>query len=137
MLACLAEEPKYIHKLFESNKKNEFGIYSVFICKNGEWKEVVVDDFLPCNGTHPAFSRANGPELWVCLLEKAWAKLHGSYERIEAGFPQNVFRDLTGAPAITYVADEDNIWNYLVEAINNKWLMSSSTEASHGKEAEE
>jgi len=115
----LSEDPKYIHDLFELHEENEFGVYAVRICKNGTWKEVVLDDFFPCSGDMPAFSRAVGPELWVVLLEKAWAKLHGSYHRIEAGYPQNVFRDLTGAPAITYTAEESKIWNYMVEASNN------------------
>ena len=34
----------------------------------------------------------------MILLEKAWAKLHGSYLRIEAGFAEHVMHDLTGAP---------------------------------------
>ena len=46
---------------------------------------VVIDDFIPCAKKAPVFSSANGNELWVILLEKAWAKLHGSYERIIGG----------------------------------------------------
>lgn len=35
----------------------------------------------------PAFSAASDNALWVILLEKAWAKLYGSYKQIEAGYP--------------------------------------------------
>ena len=35
----------------------------------------------------------------LLILEKAWDKIHGSYERIEAGLDHNVMRDLTGAPS--------------------------------------
>ena len=50
-------------------------------------RAVVIDDWFPCNKSSesPAFTRANGNELWVLLIEKAWAKLFGSYENIEAG----------------------------------------------------
>ncbi len=93
-------------KLFITSKINDWGIYGVKICKNGEWKEVVVDDQFPCFQGEPAFSKAHGDELWVLLLEKAWAKIHGSYERIEAGFAENVLRDLTGAPCEVVHSDD-------------------------------
>jgi len=53
----------------------------------------------------------------VLLMEKAWAKLHGSYERIEAGFAENVLRDLTGAPCEVVSSDDpDLLWKKLMHA---------------------
>jgi len=46
--------------------------------KNGESIEVVIDDKFPCDKFRkPAFSKANGNELWVMILEKAFAKYNG------------------------------------------------------------
>ena len=38
-------------------------------------------------------------EIWPILLEKAHAKVHGSFQRIEGGFTGEAWSDLTGAPA--------------------------------------
>lgn len=64
------------------------------------WKAVWIDDYFPCDpiSKSPAFTRSRGKEIWVLILEKAWAKLYGSYERIEAGTCREALRDLTGAP---------------------------------------
>ena len=59
----------------------------------------MVDDHFVCKNAEPVFSRANGNELWVLIAEKAWAKIHGSYERIEWGMNHLTMRDLCGAPA--------------------------------------
>ena len=110
VLSVLAEHPHMIRNLFVNDKANDFGIYGVKFCKNGEWKEVVVDDKFPCFQGEPAFSKAQGDELWVLIMEKAWAKIHGSYERIEAGFAENVLRDLTGAPSEVVQTDDEALW---------------------------
>ena len=52
------------------------------------------------------FSSAHGSEIWVLLLEKAWAKIYGSYENIEAGYTREALYALTGAPTkVFYIED--------------------------------
>ena len=48
-------------------------------------------------------------DLWVFILEKAWAKLHGCYERIINGQVHKTLRDLTGAPSWEVNSKDD--WN--------------------------
>ena len=80
-----SENPGRIKDLFESHEVNKEGIFGVNMTKNGEKVQVVVDSYIPCRNGKFIFSSANGNELWVIILEKAWAKLHGSYERIIGG----------------------------------------------------
>ena len=73
-------------QMFMQDDVNDSGIVGVAITKNGRRMRVVLDDFIPCTlDGFPAFTQAKGPEMWVIFLEKAWAKVHGSYERIVAG----------------------------------------------------
>jgi len=125
-LSVLAEQPERIIELFETHEVNEYGIYALRFCKNGEWSTVIVDDYFPCKGNTPVFSRAHGDELWVMLLEKAWAKVHGSYERIEAGFAENAFRDLTGAPTKVLTHDDKELWDNMIKAKQNGFLLAAS-----------
>jgi|LauGreDrversion4_2_1035121.scaffolds.fasta_scaffold107354_3 calpain-15 len=36
--------------------------------------------------------------IWVLILEKAWAKVFGNYAAIDGGSPYEVFRYITGCP---------------------------------------
>ena len=56
----------------------------VRILYHGVLREVVVDDYIPVTPQNtPLFAKpAGGREIWVMILEKAWAKLHGSYGAI-------------------------------------------------------
>ena len=133
ILSSLAEVPSRITKLFLTDRTNEYGLYAVVVKKNGEAKEVVVDDYFPCQYGEPCFSKANGNELWVLILEKVWAKLHGSYERIEAGFAHNVMTDLTGAPSFDVDIEFDGpdvVWNRLAIAEQKNYIMAASAGAT-------
>ena len=109
-LASLAERPKLVENLFITKTKNKEGIYRMRFCKNGEWVEVTVDDHFPCKPYGgPIFSRANDNEMWVLLVEKAYAKLHGNYYTLRGGFANEGMIDLTGCPTSTYDFEEDAI----------------------------
>jgi hypothetical protein len=74
------------------------GIYVLRFFKNFEWLYVIVDDRLPVDkGTKkPIFGTCvNQHELWVPLIEKAYAKLHGSYEQLISGYIDEGIFDLT------------------------------------------
>lgn len=71
--------------------------------QNGHWIEVRVDDRLPCINDNLCFSRCQSPSaFWVALLEKAYAKLHGSYERLWAGQVCEAMVDLSGTVAVRW-----------------------------------
>ncbi|KAK9692429.1 hypothetical protein RND81_09G263800 [Saponaria officinalis] len=96
-VAVLAEVSR-IKEVIITPDYNEEGIYTIRFCIQGEWVPVIVDDWLPCEAPgKPAFATSRkGNELWVSVLEKAYAKLHGSYEALEGGLVQDALVDLTG-----------------------------------------
>ncbi|KNA16830.1 hypothetical protein SOVF_085410 [Spinacia oleracea] len=96
-VAVLAEVSR-ISEVIITPEYNEEGIYTVRFCIQGEWVPVIVDDWIPCEAPgKPAFATSRkGNELWVSVLEKAYAKLHGSYEALEGGLVQDALVDLTG-----------------------------------------
>jgi len=117
-LSSLAEYPKLISRLFDENSINENGICSVWLHINGVWQRFILDEYFPSNGNRLAFSRTDEKELWVILLEKAYAKAYGSYWDIVGGDPVHALRDLTGAPydRIEDFKDLDQAWSQLKEA---------------------
>jgi len=107
--ACLAEFPTCVEKIFIDKEYKRSGKYRVKIydaLKNkgaGGFTTVVVDDAFPCaknpgytNDGKPVFAQLNGNELWVLLLEKAFAKFVGSYAMLEGGQTCWALQAMTG-----------------------------------------
>ena len=134
-LAALAEQPSLIHRLFENKSINTIGCYSIWLCIDGEWENIIIDDCFPAvKNTNDSnysllFSRSNGPELWVLLLEKAYAKIHGSYQKIENGVCSEALRDLTGAPT-EKINDfnENDAWEFMKKACDKGYLIVVASE---------
>lgn len=100
-ISSLAESEERVKELFLTKEINKAGCYAVQLYINGELRTVVVDDYFPyCpHKDQWAMSRCNEEkEIWVLILEKAWAKIYGSYQRIEAGTTGEALPVLTGAP---------------------------------------
>lgn len=135
-LSSIAEFAVLVKSLFLEYSV-EHGIFRVRLCKNGEWVVVTVDDYFPCVPEGgPIYSHAHGPELWVMVLEKAFAKVHGSYAAIRSGWPYEAMMDLTGAPYKdikfadnrTKAKREDgSLWADLLSYDLKQYIMSCST----------
>jgi len=108
----LAEHPGRIKDLFLTKEKNDAGIHAVKLYIRGKPWIVEVDDlFLVLNpkkwqvsdklGSSFAKPSKSG-EMWAPILEKAWAKVKGSYENAGGGNLPGSFRMLTGAPVFFY-----------------------------------
>lgn len=111
-LACLANYPRDVESLFESATAAATPDGKYVVRLHDAWGRVcrvTVDEFVPTipTGPHrriedyeylrhvPMFSRPNG-EIWPLLIEKAIAKLLGSYGALHAGHTCAAFRSLTG-----------------------------------------
>ncbi|KAF0876294.1 CAN13 protein, partial [Crocuta crocuta] len=99
-LGSLTQNPQHLQKILmdQSFSRHYAGIFRFRFWQCGQWVEVVVDDRLPVLNREYLFvqPRNNNQEFWPCLLEKAYAKFHGSYLNLHYGFLPDALVDLTG-----------------------------------------
>eukprot|EP01062_Namystynia_karyoxenos_P050050 TRINITY_DN3866_c0_g1_i1.p1 TRINITY_DN3866_c0_g1~~TRINITY_DN3866_c0_g1_i1.p1 ORF type:complete len:850 (+),score=360.48 TRINITY_DN3866_c0_g1_i1:85-2550(+) len=129
-LASVAEFEHLVRSLFENGHDPDMGLYRVSLCKNGWWQTVVLDDFFPMSGPKPAFARNRDEvnEIWVTLVEKAYAKVHGSFAAIMSGGAAPALGDLTGCPYKTFEFGEEAIsFDELLENDMNDFLQVLGT----------
>ena len=128
-LAAMTNIPQLICQLFRSFQVNKFGCYEIGLNIEGEWQIILLDDYFPCSKKTrtPIFAKPNGPELWVMLLEKAWAKINGGYINITGGYASEVLSVFTSFPIETFdllIKDIDIIWKDLKKAFEDGHIIT-------------
>ncbi|XP_070584010.1 calpain-14-like [Erythrolamprus reginae] len=114
-------------------RKKYAGIFHFKFWHFGEWVDIVVDDRLPVNenGQLVFLSSVYKNLFWGALLEKAYAKLCGSYEDLQIGQVSEALVDFTGGVNMTIkLADAPpDLWDILTRATYSSSLMGCQTQA--------
>ncbi|XP_023116948.2 calpain-2 catalytic subunit-like [Amphiprion ocellaris] len=107
------------------------GLFHFRFWRFGRWVDVVIDDKLPTINGRLIFVHSTDPnEFWPALLEKAYAKVCGSYSDMNAGTPAEALVDFTGGVHICIQLSEPppNLWELMCRAGQSKSLMGCGTE---------
>lgn len=115
--------------------ENYTGIFHFRFWQAGDWIDVVVDDRLPYwpDGRLLFCSNKQEPnEFWGPLLEKAYAKIYGSYESLDAGQTYDALVDMSGGLQEQFALeslsdiDRENFWTYIDKGFTKEAILGCS-----------
>ncbi|XP_038654818.1 calpain-11-like [Scyliorhinus canicula] len=119
-------------------QRNYCGIFHFRFWHFGDWVDVVVDDRLPVSErAELIFAKSCEPnEFWCALLEKAYAKLNGSYGDLHMGHISDALVDFTGGikTRISLKDPPSDLWVRMKRAIELGSFMGCGTASENSRE---
>ncbi|XP_049336034.1 calpain-1 catalytic subunit [Astyanax mexicanus] len=115
----------------QSFTKDYAGIFHFRFWRFGKWIDVVIDDKLPTIDGDLIFVHCKTRnEFWPALLEKAYAKVCGSYADMGGGFVSEALADFTGGVHMTLFPEYEELpemWRLMYGASQYSSIMGCGT----------
>ncbi|KAE8620266.1 hypothetical protein XENTR_v10010173 [Xenopus tropicalis] len=154
--ACLAGDPSVWKRVIPSPKEQDWprpgapphaGIFRFRLWRFGSWIEIVIDDRLPTVRGELLFCRpGQRGAFWCALLEKAYAKLNGSYEALDGGSTAEALIDFSGGISepidllgenFTSEEERKKLFKALLKAHSRASLISAAIRPTSGQSLEQ
>ena len=121
---ALSQIPELLNFIVGPEDK-ENHVFKVKFYIDGEWKIINIKDSFPAfkieeNKYELVGVKPHDNELFMMILEKAWAHLNGGYDLIDGGNRLYIFELFLGSSCVSYKSDSKELFNAIKE--NEKYF---------------
>ena len=140
----LAGRNEAILDLYVKDETSKGGHYAAwFWSALRGWEEVIVDDRVPFLGERPMYATSDEKhEIWPSVIEKAYAKFQGGYDKIEGGLCNDAFVNMTGGVGefiqfSNEVGTAESLWETLKLYHAERYMLASGSHGTDDNEVNE
>ncbi|HLP11115.1 MAG TPA: C2 family cysteine protease [Flavobacteriales bacterium] len=129
--AVARRRPDLIKSLIAYKPGDSFATVTLYILdadtQKYEPKKITVSFDFPAKNGQPGYAKQGDNELWVMLIEKAYAQEMGGYANIESQSPAQALAVLTGTPPTQTGTEENNVAEQLKTANEVNYAVVAGT----------